>query len=89
MNTKTQLDDQELQSADTQIARVYRALRGGEWATLPELHDRTGDPVASISAQLRHLRRGGFTINRRARKRGLFEYSLGQKRGGQYASGDA
>jgi len=65
-----------------QIQRVFYAMKDGIWRTLNEIHAKTGDPHASISAQLRHLRKpkfGGFTVNRRARggrERGLFEYQL-------------
>lgn len=65
-----------------QTLRVYQALSAGAWLTLPELHRITGDPVASISAQIRHLRKpefGGHTIDRRRRgidARGLFEYRM-------------
>jgi hypothetical protein len=65
-----------------QIERVYLALSAGQWLTLPEMHQRTGDSVASISAQIRHLRKpenGAHTILKRRRGRteaGLFEYRL-------------
>jgi hypothetical protein len=65
-----------------QILRVFETLQGGEWLSLPELRDRTGDPIASISAQLRNLRKPGFgshTILRRRREpaeKGLHEYHL-------------
>ena len=68
--------------SEKQIDRVLSALRSHPWATLPELADATGDPVASISAQLRNLRKeehGAHTINRRRRKGNLFEYSLGDQ----------
>jgi hypothetical protein len=74
-NNKTQLNE-------TQIDRVLSALQGGAWLTLPELHELTGDPVSSISAQIRHLRKpehGSHTIKKRRRgesRRGLFEYRM-------------
>jgi hypothetical protein len=39
----------------------------------------TGDPEASVSAQLRHLRKprfGGHTVERRYMSNGLYEYKL-------------
>ena len=69
-----------------QIQRVYSLMQDGRWRTLQEIADTTRDPHASISAQLRHLRKekfGGHTVNRRARgdrERGLFEYRLEVKR---------
>lgn len=72
-------DDPRLSS---QIIRVYRLMRDGKFRTLEEIHAGTGDPVASISAQLRHLRKkkfGGHTVNRRIRGdrlSGLYEYQL-------------
>ncbi len=65
-----------------QTLRVYRALEGATWLTLPELHELTGDPISSISAQIRHLRKpefGSHTIKKRRRgaiENGLFEYRL-------------
>lgn len=65
-----------------QIRRIYDCMRKGRWLTLEEIASVTGDPPASISAQLRNLRKarfGGHIIEKRARgdrERGLFEYKL-------------
>lgn len=65
-----------------QIERIYHAIKDGKWRTLREIQELTGDPEASISAQLRHLRKerfGGHTLNKQRRgepKNGLFEYQL-------------
>lgn len=65
-----------------QIGRVYDCMRGGAWRTLEEISRLTGDPQASVSAQLRHLRKekfGAHQVERRARgdrERGLFEYRM-------------
>lgn len=73
------LDHQRLRG---QILRVWDALKGGQWLTLGELGEITGDPQASISAQLRHLRKerfGSHTILKRRRGEetsGLWEYRL-------------
>lgn len=72
----------ETQPEGTQIGRVFAALEGGAWLTLPELNELTGDAVSSISAQIRHLRKpefGSHTIIKRRRgaaERGLYEYRL-------------
>ena len=74
--------DDVMQLEGTQMERVLSALKAGFWLTLPELRDRTGDPVSSISAQIRHLRKfahGSHLIVKRRRGRsesGLFEYHL-------------
>lgn len=66
-----------------QILRVFACMRDGRWRTLEEICVRTGDPAASISAQLRHLRKpkfGSYIVEKRARgarEHGLFEYRLG------------
>jgi hypothetical protein len=66
----------------SQILRVYSAMRDGQWRTLEEIHRLTGDPTASISAQLRHLRKarfGRFIVNKRSlghRIVGLYEYQV-------------
>ena len=65
-----------------QIKRVHDCMADGRWRTLTEIAEATGDPAASVSAQLRNLRKarfGGFVIEKRARgdrSRGLFEYRL-------------
>ena len=65
-----------------QIKRVFDLMQDGGWRTLVEIESNTMDPQASISAQLRHLRKhrfGGHTVNKRRRgdpKQGLFEYQL-------------
>ena len=65
-----------------QILRVYDLMKDGEWRTLGEIGEATGDPQASISAQLRHLRKprfGSHVVERRARgerSHGLYEYRL-------------
>lgn len=65
-----------------QIKRIYDVMKDGKWRTLAEIEALTGDPPASISAQLRHLRKprfGGFDVNKRARglrDNGLFEYQV-------------
>jgi len=65
-----------------QCLRVYNCMEDSRWRTLAEIERSTGDPQASISAQLRHLRKarfGGHTVdkrNRGNRSTGLFEYRL-------------
>lgn len=65
-----------------QLRRIWDEVRSGEWYTLGEIASRTGDPEASISAQLRHLRKprfGKHDVEKRHRgdeSRGLYEYRL-------------
>lgn len=65
-----------------QIQRIYGLISDGVWRTLGEIERVTGDPQASISAQLRHLRKerfGGYIIQKRRRglrTLGLWEYRL-------------
>jgi len=65
-----------------QIKRVYNVMASHKWYTLDEIAGLTGDPHASISAQLRHLRKerfGSHTIDKRPRgdrANGLWEYCL-------------
>lgn len=75
-----------------QIARVFEAMKDGDWRTLDEIHELTGDPQASISAQLRHMRKprfGSHRIEKRVRgerEHGLYEYSLIVKEGANEVS---
>ena len=65
-----------------QHERIRDLMLDGEWRTLGEIAAQTGDKEASISAQLRHLRKprfGSWIVERRARSdraRGLYEYRL-------------
>jgi alkylated DNA nucleotide flippase Atl1 len=65
-----------------QILRVFQAIQDNRWKTLKEIAELTGDPEASVSAQLRHLRKerfGAWIIDKQRRgyeKRGLWEYRL-------------
>jgi hypothetical protein len=53
----------------------------GQWLTLTELHELTGYGEASISAELRNLRKDGFIICKRIRSKYgtglLWEYWIG------------
>ena len=65
-----------------QLARVFAFMSRQGWWTLSEIEKATGDPQASISAQLRHLRKykwGAHEVDKRRRgelNQGLFEYRL-------------
>jgi len=65
-----------------QLKRIFDLMADGQWRTLEEISQITGDPPASISAQLRHLRKkrfGSHTVNKRPRgdrRKGLWEYKL-------------
>lgn len=65
-----------------QISRIFSLMSDGQWRTLAEIESHTGDPAASISAQLRHLRKsrfGAHTVHKQARGQrsaGLWEYRL-------------
>lgn len=65
-----------------QHVRIRELMRDGKWRTLNEIADVTCDPPASISAQLRHLRKqrfGSWIVKKRRRgdrKHGLYEYRL-------------
>lgn len=72
----------DLDRLTTQLGKVYRAMRAGDWMTLRELQDRVGGSEAGISARLRDLRKskwGSHTVERRRRgeaKAGVWEYRL-------------
>ena len=67
-----------------QLRRVKAAVLNGNWWSLTELSEVTGDPESSISAQLRHLRKprfGGYDVQKRRRVEGggTWEYRLGPR----------
>ena len=65
-----------------QIYRIFELMSDGQWRTLSEIEAETGDPAASVSAQLRHLRKprfGAHLVDKRRRGdpgNGLWEYAL-------------
>lgn len=65
-----------------QIKTIYTLMIDGKWRTLGEIEELTSYGQASISAQLRHLRKdrfGSHIVNKRnrgEREKGLFEYQL-------------
>jgi hypothetical protein len=62
-----------------QILRVWNVVQDSKWRTLREISNLTGDPEASISAQLRHLRKprfGAHTVEKEYVNNGLFKYRV-------------
>ena len=62
-----------------QFERVRSIVLDGQWHTLPELHEATGFPEASISARLRDLRKkkfGGYEVERDYVGDGLWRYRV-------------
>jgi hypothetical protein len=76
---RPELDDNRLMKQED---RIKNLMIDGKWRTLGEIANGTGDPEASISAQLRHLTKdthGGFIKNKRYRGpagNGVFEYQI-------------
>jgi len=62
-----------------QIKRVWECMKDGKPRTLADIETITGDPQASISAQLRHLRKkrfGGWEVDKEYLGSGLYSYTL-------------
>ncbi len=63
-----------------QLSLIFNLMKDASWRTLSEIANKTGEPEASISAQLRHLRKerfGSHTVNRRHEEgKALYEYQL-------------
>jgi biotin operon repressor len=62
-----------------QASRVWLILLDGEWHTLAELSERTGDPEASVSARIRDLRKekfGGHEVEHENLGAGTWRYRL-------------
>lgn len=63
----------------SQLGRVFALMRDGVERSLEEIALATGDPVTSISAQLRHLRKprfGEHLVTKRHLGRGFYKYKL-------------
>lgn len=62
-----------------QLERVYSVMKDGLPRTLRQIANATGDPEASISAQLRHLKKerfGSHRVEKENKGGGLYEYKL-------------
>ncbi len=62
-----------------QMNDILFLMCDGEWRTLREIHVAIGAPEASISAQLRHLRKprfGAWTVEKRYLGEGLYQYRV-------------
>lgn len=62
-----------------QLQRVKDFMSDGNWWSLEEIARGTNDPVTSVSAQLRHLRKkrfGGFTVERKHEGGGFYRYRV-------------
>ena len=73
------LDDKRLTK---QLGKIYSLMIDHKWRTLAEISKEVEEPEASVSAQLRHLRKerfGSYVVNKQRRGVpgcGLFEYQL-------------
>lgn len=64
---------------EKQHIRVLELMKDEKWRTLRQIAELINAPEASISAQLRHLRKprfGGHSVNRNYIDNGLYEYQL-------------
>ena len=61
-----------------QLQRIFDLMRDAQWRTLAAISAATGEPEASVSAQLRHLRkpRYGSWIVEKRRAGGGWEYRV-------------
>lgn len=71
-----QRDSQRLTN---QFQRVSSLMQDGEWRSLRNISDTTGDPESSVSAQLRHMRKerfGSHTVEKKHEGGGLYLYRV-------------
>lgn len=62
-----------------QHSRIRDLMLDGQWRTLALISELTGDPPASVSAQLRHLRKprfGAYAVEKRYLGQGLYQYRV-------------
>ena len=73
--------ERDTERLSRQLDDIRSLMRDGGWRTLGAIHALTGHPEASISAQLRHLRKprfGGWRVEKRYVANGLYEYRVTQ-----------
>ena len=62
-----------------QLTKIFELMKDGKFRTLDEINRITCEPQASISAQLRHLKKvrfGSHTLNKKYLGNGLYTYQL-------------
>jgi len=62
-----------------QLLRVWDVMKSGCWMSLSQIALSTGDPEASVSAQLRHLRKprfGAHTVEKTNNGNGYYVYRV-------------
>ena len=62
-----------------QLGDVYDLMSDGEWRLLRTIAQVTGHPPASVSAQLRHLRKarfGSYKVEKMHLGKGLYSYRV-------------
>lgn len=72
--------DRDKERLTGQLLRIWEVIKYGNWHTLRGLAKSTGDPEASISAQLRNFRKkkfGSHKIEKEYIENGLYRYRLG------------
>lgn len=71
--------ERDSQRLSAQMHRVWALMRDMQWRDLMTISALTGAPQASVSAQLRHLRKprfGGHRVEKRYRGNGHYEYRV-------------
>jgi hypothetical protein len=69
----------DTQRLSNQYQRVFSLMQDGEWRSLRNISDSTGDPESSVSAQLRHMRKdrfGNHTVEKKHEGHGLYLYRV-------------
>ena len=69
----------DTQRLSNQYQRVFSLMQDGEWRSLRNIADSTGDPESSVSAQLRHMRKerfGSHTVEKKHEGDGLYLYRV-------------
>ena len=61
-----------------QLKDIYAVMRDGVWRSVPQISGITGHPQASVSAQLRNLRKAplNYTVEREYVGDGLYRYRV-------------
>lgn len=62
-----------------QLCRVWEVMQDGQWRTLQQIASAAQAPPASVSAQLRHLRKdrfGNHEVQKNYLGNGLYEYRV-------------
>ena len=71
--------ERDSERLSNQLSRIFNVVKDGNWRSLKDIANLANAPQASVSAQLRHLRKprfGSYTVEKKYVTDGLYRYRV-------------